>query len=146
VYAPAMRTTLTIMILVAACKSGDSHKPHDPVSGPAMWRVHLDELTIQAIDGNDKPTGAVTTVTEREANTQIGCRLAADPGNAPITTWNTVSIDETGHVRFTHGSDTSVPKDVNNCAGQATANIKLTTTPGDYKVTAKVWFSDPQPQ
>jgi hypothetical protein len=141
-----MRTVIFLGCLaLIACKSKNTPKHHDPVTGPAMWRVQLVDLSIQALDDNDKPKGSPESISERDEG-QFSCRTAVDPGNEPVTTWISGSVDDTGHVRMTHERDKAVPSDVNGCAHQAAANIKLKQPPGEYKMTMTVTFSDPQPQ
>ena len=54
-----MRTVIFLGCLaLIACKSKHTPKHHDPVTGPAMWRVQLVDLSIQALDDNDKPKAA----------------------------------------------------------------------------------------
>jgi hypothetical protein len=128
-----------------ACKGKNTPKPHDPVKGAAMWRVQLVDLSIQALDDSDKPKGSPESISERDEG-QFTCRTEADPGSEPVTTWISGSVDDTGHVRMTHERDKAVPGDVNGCAHQAAANIKLKQPPGEYKLTMTVTFSDPQLQ
>ena len=132
---------LASFVLTTACKRADGHPRHDHVSSSAMWRVHLDELSVQA---HDKP-GLSKAITLGASSLQVGCRLAADPGNESITTWIQSTIDSTGHVQFTHATDPSVAKDITHCAQEAVANTKLAIPEGEYRLTVKVWFSDPQP-
>lgn len=137
-----------IAVIAAACgkdKGSAGRKPHDPVKGPALWTVHIDELAIQSLDDSDQPKGEVHQISARPDGT-YGCRLEVDPGNEAIAGWVTGSIDEGGKLRMQHSRDESAPDNVIGCAMQPIVNTMLTSTPGEYKVTFKVAFSDPKPQ
>jgi hypothetical protein len=137
---------LALALIASGCRRQSTpHPTHAPVHGPALWLVGVERITLQALDASDHPTGAVQTITERDRG-QFRCRLPADPGNNAIDTWFNAYVDETGHTRMGHDEDPAAPEGVTYCAGSAVANVRLTSTPGEYRIAVRVFFSEPEPQ
>ncbi len=145
---------LSLVLVGCGSKGGDGassssgaaakRKPHDPVTGPAMYTVHIDEVTVQQVS-NGKLEGEPRVVSDQPRGKNM-CRMEKDPGNDVVTTWFEGSFDDSGHSKMTHEKDKAVPADLVSCVIQPVINMKLGISAGEYRVTVKAWFDEPQPQ